>query len=240
MDGFLNVKYNSLDVDGKRQFQAVFAPKDFPEFHKKILSEGLCKGLLKMHFVLQSQDLFVYYEYDGFQRLEERINRWKQEQRPVSVLLCRMFSDIIEILLDGEDLLLTMEGFRLHPDTIYFNRATNQIALAYLPKSPAFETVKDTIQNQMINLIEYTEQRFEDEEWSSIGLELRERILLYNMGLKEQRGLFDEIARSFEHATWPEQTMAEDFSVKEQSSTTKNKYSLRNLSFFRNEAVQKE
>lgn len=240
MNGYLNVQHNSLDADGKRQFQVVFSPKDFPDFHKKILSEGLCKGVLKMHFILQDQELYAYYEFDGYQGLEEKINRWRIEKRPVHLLLLRMFSDIIEVVLDGEDLLLSLEGFRLHPNTIFFNQETNQIALAYMPESQSDEAIKDSIQHKMLNLIEYTEQQFADEEWKSIGLELRERIHLYNMGLKGLRGFFDEIARSFDDARCPKQTVEEDFSVKELSTAPKNKFNFRNLSILRNGAEQKE
>ena len=217
-----NIEGVIQEIGGRRKFRIPYVKGEIPTFQRKVLEEGLCKQLLEMHFLREEGLEWVFYDFNGFLQFNSIFSQWIEQRKNIALETSRILFAVAQCVMNAENYLLSPEAFSLHVDTVFINPITGETRLAYIPGIPHCATTSGC----MIELLSVTEQLSTDDEWEAYGKEIRNEILMNNLGLLEIVKCFSDKSREMYSRQWPDKSLVrqelpmEESDVKCRDTTT--------------------
>ena len=108
------------------------------EFEKVVLSSGICELFMPMGFVSCEEGELVSYNCSGYTSL-----------RQCNITQVREAFDILEktflLISKAGEYLITPSRITLSQDTIFYNKETKQVRIAYVPVEKPYASLRENI-----------------------------------------------------------------------------------------------
>ncbi|MGI6751034.1 MAG: DUF6382 domain-containing protein [Anaerovoracaceae bacterium] len=179
-----------MDVGGELRL-ALNQDWNISDHSMKVLEGNFCESLLPMAFLRKGSETIVYYSLSNYLPLDEYLNRWKGVPSEFSGEVVRILTLLTKGLLEAESWLLPLDLFSLNPRTIFVNKKTGQVKLAFC----RFEFQGEGIRGRMVELLKHLEDKHSDSSWMVCSNGLRRELSENAMGLSEMSAFFKDQER---------------------------------------------
>lgn len=195
------IKLQKEELGGRKKFWVEIKNSELHRHEKVFLSNHACDGFLPMNFLSNEINyetmIKVYYDYSGFIQLksylklskENQHSRFSIEEDMQTVLY--IIDQVIRVILDAEDCMLFLDRFHLRADCIFINTSSKEVKIAYIPDHPKLNTQE----NKLVVLIESVEDLLQNSMASNILRDLKDKILVENIGADQIRNLIGKSLR---------------------------------------------
>jgi len=181
---FLSKEVFIEESAGKRKILLIMEEK-IRGYEKRMLCDSGCPYTLPMHFISDEGTMKVYYDFTGYVQLEEYIKRKKntdlsdRESQKTIFDALDVLSKVLGCLKGMESYLIYPERISIHPDVIFINLNSEQIALAFYPN----DNTNLTLQYRIIALIDDVNGLCNDHETELYLKKFKDFIFMKNPGL---------------------------------------------------------